>query len=215
MTAIAKIISRLRGAVAGLARDRRGLAATEFALIVPLMLVLFFGTVEFSSGVAVDRKVTLVARTLSDLTSRSLASVSDTDLKNFFNSSASILTPYSVTPTQPTISEVFIDSNKIAKIQWSKSATIAMVSGAPQATLQNSLRQKGDTVTVTVPGALLVPNTYLIWSEVSYTYKPTVGYVMAKAGITLKDQSYTRPRQSTCVDYPPPAASVAGCTPVP
>ena len=35
------------------------------------MLVMFFGTVEFSSGVAVDRKVTLMARTLSDLTSQS------------------------------------------------------------------------------------------------------------------------------------------------
>ena len=67
MTA-AKIVSRLPGAVADLARDRRGLAAVEFALIVPLMLVLFYGTLEFSSGVAVDRKVTLVARTLSDLT---------------------------------------------------------------------------------------------------------------------------------------------------
>ena len=42
--------------------DRRGIAATEFAVIVPIMLVLFFGTVEFSSGVAVDRKVTLIAQ---------------------------------------------------------------------------------------------------------------------------------------------------------
>ena len=46
--------------------DRSGIAATEFAIIVPLMLVMFFGTVEFSSGVAVDRKVTLMARTLSE-----------------------------------------------------------------------------------------------------------------------------------------------------
>ena len=40
-------------------------------MIVPIMLVMFFGTVEISSGVAVDRKVRLVARTLSDLTSQS------------------------------------------------------------------------------------------------------------------------------------------------
>ena len=48
------------------------------------MLVMFFGTVEFSSGVAVDRKVTLMARTLSDLTSQS-TSVTDTDLANFYD----------------------------------------------------------------------------------------------------------------------------------
>ena len=49
----------------------RFLPLTLFAFIVPLMLVMFFGTVEFSSAVAVDRKVTLIARTLSDLTSQS------------------------------------------------------------------------------------------------------------------------------------------------
>ena len=209
MTA-AKIVSRLPRAVAGFARDRRGLAAVEFALVVPLMLVLFFGVLEFSSGVAVDRKVTLVARTLSDLTTQLKEDrLTDDELKNFFAASASILTPYSVSPMEPTLSEVYIDGKKIAKIQWSKSATIAMVSGAPQATLKDSQRKKGDTVTV--PAGLLVPKTYLIWSEVSYTYKPTIGYVMAKAGIPLKNQSYTRPRQSDCVNYP----AVANCTPVP
>ena len=58
---------RMRRTAARMLRDRSGIAATEFAVIVPVMLVMFFGTVEFSAGVAVDRKVTLMARTLSDL----------------------------------------------------------------------------------------------------------------------------------------------------
>ena len=45
-----------------------------------------------------------------------------------------------------------------------------MLSGAPQATLRTPSGQ-GDTVAV--PAGLLVPKTYLIWSEVSYTYKPS------------------------------------------
>ena len=48
------------------------------------MLVLFFGVVEFSTGVAVDRKVTIVARTLSDLVSQN-TSITDTQFTNFFN----------------------------------------------------------------------------------------------------------------------------------
>jgi hypothetical protein len=40
------------------------------------------------------------------------------------------------------------------------------------------------------------------FSEVSYLYVPAVGYVMAKAGITLHDVAYARPRQSLCVFYP-------------
>ncbi len=75
------------------------------------MLVMFFGTVEFSSGVAVDRKVTLMARTLSDLTSQS-TSVTDTDLTDFFAASKAIMTPYSSTPTQSTISELYVDPRR-------------------------------------------------------------------------------------------------------
>ena len=47
----------------------------------------------------------------------------------------------------------------------------------------------------------LVPSTCLIWSEVSYLYKPTIGYVVTNT-LTLKDQMYMRPRQSDCVTYP-------------
>ena len=59
------------------------------------------------------------------------------------------------------------------------------------------------------PDALKVGNTYLIFSEVTYKYVPTIGYVMAKAGINLSDATFTRPRQSFCVVYPAPAAGAA------
>jgi Flp pilus assembly protein TadG len=196
-TSMPRIWLRARLSVANLLRDRRGVAATEFAVIVPIMLVMFFGTVEFSSGVAVDRKVTLVARTLSDLTSQSASAVNDAYLQNVFTASIAILTPYLPTPTRATLSEIYVDSNKIATIKWSKAATIA--SGATQATLTASSRNAGDIITL--PPALLVKQTYLIFSEVSYLYTPTVGYVMAKAGVTLSDFTYTRPRQVTCVVY--------------
>lgn len=105
-------------------RDRSGLAATEFAFIVPIMLVMFFGTVEFSSGVAVDRKVTLIARTLSDLTSQTptsapqatSATVTDTSLQNAFTASISIVNPYCSTPTQATVSEIYVDKSGAATI---------------------------------------------------------------------------------------------------
>ena len=65
-----KIWCRARLSAHALLNDGRGVAAIEFAMIVPIMLVMFFGTVEFSSGVAVNRKVTLMAQTFSDLVSR-------------------------------------------------------------------------------------------------------------------------------------------------
>jgi Flp pilus assembly protein TadG len=196
-------VARIRLRLQRFARDRRGLAAVEFALILPLMLVMFFGTIEFSSGVAADRKVTLMARTLSDLTSQSI-SVADSDLTNFFSAAIGIMTPYDPSPTKATLSAIYVDSTSTAKIQWSKAGTIA--SGATQATLTTSSRNAGDNVTGIVPAALLIPYTSLILSEVSYKYVPTVGWVMAKAGITLSDVAYTRPRQANCVIYPTPAS---------
>lgn len=51
---------------------------------------------------------------------------------------------------------------------------------------------------MTLPAALNVANTSLIWSEVQYTYKPVIGYVMTGT-LTLKDQIYMRPRVSDTV----------------
>jgi Flp pilus assembly protein TadG len=189
MKSISKMWLSARRCALDLIEDRRGIAATEFAVIVPIMLVMFFGVVEFSSGVAVDRKVTLMARTLSDLTSQSL-SVTNSDMTNFFAASNAMMTPYSSTPTKSTISELYVDPNTlVARVQWSNGSFPRAVSS-----------------TVVIPSALAVAGTYLIYSEVSYLYVPTIGYVMAKAGVNLSDTAYTRPRQSTCVFYSPATA---------
>ena len=127
--------------------------------------------------------------TLSDLTSRSTA-VGDADMTNFFAASGAIMTPYPTAPIRATISELYVDpTTHQARVQWSKGSSIRAVGS-----------------TVVVPTALKVDGTYLIFSEVSYLYVPTVGYVMAKSGVNLNDVAYTRPRQSTCVVYSPATA---------
>ncbi|MBR0756179.1 pilus assembly protein [Bradyrhizobium jicamae] len=195
MHKIHSIRFRLQRSITAFAQDCAGLAATEFAFIVPLMLVMFFGTIEISSAVAVDRKVTLMARTLSDLTSQS-TSVADTDLTNFFNAAIGIMTPYSSSTTNSTISELYVDSTGTAKVQWSKGS-------APRTT----------GTTVAIPTALQISGTYLIYSEVNYTYVPSLGYVLTKTGFKLSDVAYTRPRQSTCVIYPTPTSGTTPACP--
>jgi Flp pilus assembly protein TadG len=195
-----KMWFRARRSIPDLIGDRSAVAAIEFALIVPIMLVMFFGTVEMSSGVAVDRKVTLVARTLSDLTSQS-TSVADADVTNFFTASGKILTPYPPTPTQATLSELYVDPSTLqARVQWSKSATL---DSSGNVTLTSG---RAVSSIVAIPSQLAVGGTYLIFSETSYLYTPTVGYVMGHAGVNLSDVAYTRPRQSTCVFYSPAIA---------
>ena len=178
-----KISFRVRELISGLRRDDRGNAAVEFAIVVPIMLTLFFGVVEFSSGVAVDRKVTMAARTLSDLTSQS-SKVTDTDISNFTITAKAIMTPYPSGLLNSTISELYVDPTTLtAKVKWSKGSAA-----------------RGFDTTVSIPTALKIGGTYLIYSEVDYTYTPTVGYVM-KTAIKLSDFMFTRPRYGLCVLY--------------
>jgi len=82
-----------------------------------------------------------------------------------------------------TVTSVNIDANNRATVTWSDS-------------LNGTARTVGSTVTV--PTALIVANSSLIWSEVQYLYKPTVGYIITGT-LTLKDQLYMAPRLSTAV----------------
>ncbi|HEY0852438.1 MAG TPA: TadE/TadG family type IV pilus assembly protein [Bradyrhizobium sp.] len=178
---------RSGGLIGRLIRDRQANAAIEFAFVVPLMLTMFFGLVEFSAAITINRKVTLVARTMSDLVSQSSV-VSDNDLTNFTETGKAIMTPYGPTPLKATVSELYVDPDTLtAKVKWSK----------------GSVPLSNDTP-ISIPAALKIAGTYLVYSQVEYKFTPAVGYLIDKAlGLTLKDETYTRPRQSLCVLYSP------------
>lgn len=186
-----------RRLIARFSRDNRGLAAVEFAFIVPLMLVLLFGMIDGSGGVAIKRKLALNVRSVSDIISQGSRATA-TDIQNVFGLGGAIMTPYSVAPDVMTqkVTQLAVDASKNVKVVWSYSGTI---SGSNAATVAPGY-SPGTTVS-TVPANLLVPNTYLIWSEVSYKYTPITGYAFGVAVIPLKDETFTRPRQTDCVLY--------------
>ena len=194
VTETTKGCARMRLAITGFFRDRTGVAAIEFAIILPMMLVMLFGTVEFSSALAVDRKVSLVARALANLTSQGTQATS-TDLANYYVAGNKIMTPYAA--PNMTITELYIDpSSGNARVQWSDGY-------AP-----HGLKQ-----VITIPSTLIAtnpstgainPNQYVILSEVNTTYTPlAIPLVSAlmPASVTLSDVAYSIPRQSTCVFY--------------
>jgi Flp pilus assembly protein TadG len=185
MTAFALHSDALRR-VASFARDRRGVSAVEFALILPLMVMLYLGVVEISQGVAIDRKVTLTTRTVADLASQ-VSSINNTDMTNLLGATATVISPYEQSKLKVTVSAVTIDDNGVAKIEWSDA-----LNGTP--------RSVGSTVTV--PAALVTNNSQLIWSEVQYSYTPTGGYVITGT-LNLSDQIYMRPRLSDKVQRVP------------
>ncbi len=165
-----------------LAGDGAGIAAVEFALILPVMLTLYFGAVEFGDVLTIDRKVTHVTSSLADLVTQS-RTISDTDMANILDATAAIVTPYDDSLLRITVSGVSIDKDGKATVAWSdaRNATPFAV---------NSV--------VTVPQALDIPNTFLVTAQVHYLYTPLIGY-MVTGPWDLKDRFYLQPRLSNDV----------------
>ena len=157
-------------------RDRRGVSAVEFALVAPMMIALYFGCVEISDGVAADRKVSLTAAALANLVAQS-TSLSATDMNNVLDASTAIIAPYSASNLKMTVSCLSIDANK--NVTTKLTAT----------------RNGGTGMTLTVPTDLKVASTQLIFAQVSYAYKPIVGYTITGT-LTMSDQMYMMPRIS-------------------
>jgi Flp pilus assembly protein TadG len=156
-------------------RDRRGVSAVEFAFIAPLMIGLYLGCTEISDGVAADRKVSLVAGALANLAGQ-VTTISTADMTNILDASGAIIAPYDAGKLTMTVTCLSIDANKNATVKWSVPRNGAAKSG-----------------TLTIPSALAVPNTQLIYSEVTYAYTPIVGYTISGT-LTLSDHMYMSPR---------------------
>lgn len=162
--------------------EQRGLAAIEFAMLLPMMLTLFIGSVEMATGVAMDRKVGLAAHTIADLASQ-YTTITDADMTDILNASTDIIYPYPSGKLQAVVSELSISAQGQATVVWSD-------------TLNGTARTVGSTVTI--PANLAAANTYLLLGETAYNYTPSYGYVVTGT-LALSGQIYMRPRQSNSV----------------
>jgi Flp pilus assembly protein TadG len=174
------------GKISRLARDRRGVSAVEFALLAPVMIGLYFGCAEIANGVGTDRKVSLIAAALANLSAQT-TTIAAADMTNILDASGAIITPYDATKLKMTITCIKIDNNKVATVMWSVTRNGTANSGG-----------------VTVPAALAVANSYLIFAQASYAYTPTVGYTISGT-LNLSDQMYMTPRIS------PPTYGTTAC----
>jgi Flp pilus assembly protein TadG len=174
------------------ARDRRGVSAVEFALVAPLLIALYLGCVEVSDGVSADRKVTLTAAALANLSAQAIT-ITNADMTNILDASSAIIAPYSAGNLAITVSCLSIDANKNATVKWSATRNgTARAAGAPYTFDSNSL-------------ALDVANSQLVLAEVTYAYTPIIGYTITGT-LTLSDRMFMSPRIS------PPIYNGVACT---
>lgn len=184
MPAMTIVTRRWATRLARFVTARRGVAAVEFAMLLPVMMTLFLGSVEITTGVSIQRKLNIAARSLSDLASQYTA-IDSSEMTDILNASSDIIAPYAAANMKSVISELSIDGQGNATVVWS-------------ATLNGTARTVGQSVTV--PTNLDVPNTYLLLGETAYSYNPTYGFVVTGT-MTLNSQMFMRPRQSNSVSY--------------
>ena len=170
------------------ARDTNGVSAVEFALVLPLMLTLYLGGAEVAQAISASRKITLVSRTVADLASQ-YSTLDAAKMTNILNASAAVVSPFSSSTLKVTVSQVKIDANNNVTVEWSDTRGGTTRCGA----------------SVTLPEALKVANTWLIWGEAEYGYTPPIGYAMTGT-LQLKDQMYMRPRLSNSVTRSTPCS---------
>jgi Flp pilus assembly protein TadG len=163
-------------------RNRKGVAAVEFAAILPAMLSLYVGGAELGDGFTIQFKAALVARTVTDLASQYVR-IDNADMSTILNASSQVIAPYSAMNMTMTLSEITTNANGQGTVVWSDS-------------LHGTPRAAGSTVTL--PGNLQTANITILLGEVSYPYTPPVGYVFTGT-ININESQFFYPRLSSTI----------------
>jgi Flp pilus assembly protein TadG len=185
-----------------LCKDRRGVAAIEFAFIAPLLLAMYFVTMEVSQGIETSKKVSRVGSMVADLVTQQQVVTPDM-LKSIMMVGEATIQPYSRSKPKIYITEIEItkDATPKVKVVWSRRLVegVASADAAPKSP-------------TTVPDSLKIPGTHLIRVESTLDYLPVIawaadskealGLTSAFSNISMSETYYLRPRMSTTVDCP-------------
>jgi Flp pilus assembly protein TadG len=193
-----KVANFCSGAVR-LCKDRRGVAAIEFAFIAPVLLAMYFVTMEISQGIETNKKVSRIGSMVADLVTQR-SSLSQDDMKAIMNIGASTLQPYNRSTPKITISQIKVsnDTNPQVTIEWSRKTDGGIFGiGTPAGTA------------TTIPDSLKIPGTFLIKVESALDYRPVItwaadskqplGLSAAFDSIAMSETYYLRARMSPSV----------------
>lgn len=181
-------------------RDGTGVAALEFALIAPLLLALYFVTMEVAQAIEVNKKVARVGSMAADLVTQ-MPEINKLELNGIMSIGEATLQPYSRSKPTITITAIEVTDKATPKVQvvWSRK----LVDGEPSVGLAK------ETIITDLPPALKIKGTFLVRVESSLDYKPvitwaasgktTLGLSAAFDVIPMKEVYYLRPRRSTSI----------------
>lgn len=161
-----------------------GVAAVEFAMILPIMLMLYIGSIEASALISMDRRVQSVAGALGDLVARSNGTLVAADLTDYFRAAGGIMTPYPYDDLKQVAMQVNVDKDGKVTIGWCKQ----YVKGAYGTCADYPTTYK-------LPDSMIAiaKEQSVIVATASYSHLPLYGFVFDKP-VQLNRENYFMPR---------------------
>lgn len=175
------------------ARDRDGTVAVEFALILPILTTLFFGSFELSNLALAYLKVTDAAETAADLLAQTRVNTTlqTADFTNITNAAAQVLTPLATGAGQVKVAYASVTYNTGAPvIDWhvEQNGATAIVAGA----IPNN--QNLSSLGVAAVGS----SDSVVIVQLTYSYTSPLSFIL-NANYTLTKSAFNRPRNVDCV----------------
>jgi Flp pilus assembly protein TadG len=180
--------------------NNKALAAVEFALIVPVLLLLFLGGFELTRYVLIYQKISKTTGSMSDLISRS-PELYEIDISNSFSAVEHLLAPYYVEAEVKVIISSIMDDGTGNRINWQRC-------GGGTLDVDSEVGQQGEYVALPA-GFDLTLNEDTILAEVYFQYESVVGIDITSNGIIRKAR-YNKPRLGALTSIKN-NAGVTGC----
>lgn len=158
---------------------RRGIAAVEFALILPFMALVYLGGFEVMEEISAERQVSLTASTVASIVTQYSSISQSVTMPGILAAATAVLQPFSSANAVVTVSCITVNNAGQATVTWSQA-------------LNGTARVVGSVITL--PAALDVPNTTLVLGETSYAYTPVVDFLHLGTK-SLYSSVYMLPRQ--------------------
>lgn len=136
--------------------SREGVGAVEFALIAPVLIVLYMGSLEVSVAMSVNKKLARASSTVADLITQE-NSVSKDDLKSMINVAESVMTPFRSDGIKVKVTGISINGSGEATASWSWQ--------------QDGTKPYADNSVQTLPSDLAIPNTFLVRTELEFDHQ--------------------------------------------
>ena len=147
---------RLVLTVRRLAQDRKGAGAIEFAILFPVLIMLYIGAFEITVGLSVSKRATRAASTVADVVTQQ-QSVTKSALAQMPSVANSIFVPYNTTSLTLKITGITIDASANAKVLWSWAQ-------------DGTVPYAKNTAVSNVPSDMKTANSFLVRTELSIPY---------------------------------------------